>query len=299
MRRRRKRGAEVKLRHASRSSSGARRVFPERRRESHCARRGRGRARRRERRVHALERTPRRNAPCSATKRRSARRRPRCRGGAGARTHGSERPSTAWSAQEAPRPAPSSPGQPLVAIVSDRTSGSPRTSRRPRSSRMDVGRTGRDPRRRVPGHGEPRPRRIVLTRDRRPVRAAPAGAGDGNFTKVVQRVPVKIALEHRAGRRSTTARGHRLAVGLSVEVRLPSSEPVRSRSHRRGRATASTFARVLIIIAVMLAVMLEIIDTSIVNVALPSMMGNLGREPRREPTGSSPATSSRTSSSSR
>jgi len=34
--------------------------------------------------------------------------------------------------------------------------------------------------------------------------------------------------------------------------------------------------RLLIVIAVMLAVVLEIIDTSIVNVALPSMMGNLG-----------------------
>ena len=34
--------------------------------------------------------------------------------------------------------------------------------------------------------------------------------------------------------------------------------------------------RVLIVFSVMLAVMLEIIDTSIVNVALPSMMGNLG-----------------------
>ena len=36
------------------------------------------------------------------------------------------------------------------------------------------------------------------------------------------------------------------------------------------------FRRLLIVISVMLAVVLEIIDTSIVNVALPSMMGNLG-----------------------
>ena len=34
--------------------------------------------------------------------------------------------------------------------------------------------------------------------------------------------------------------------------------------------------RILIVVSVMLAVLLEIIDTSIVNVALPSMMGNLG-----------------------
>jgi DHA2 family multidrug resistance protein len=34
--------------------------------------------------------------------------------------------------------------------------------------------------------------------------------------------------------------------------------------------------RILIVVSVMLAVMLEIIDTSIVNVAVPSMMGNLG-----------------------
>ena len=34
--------------------------------------------------------------------------------------------------------------------------------------------------------------------------------------------------------------------------------------------------RLLIVISVMLAVLLEIIDTSIVNVSLPSMMGNLG-----------------------
>jgi DHA2 family multidrug resistance protein len=34
--------------------------------------------------------------------------------------------------------------------------------------------------------------------------------------------------------------------------------------------------RVLLVVAVMMAVLLEIIDTSIVNVALPSMMGNLG-----------------------
>jgi len=32
----------------------------------------------------------------------------------------------------------------------------------------------------------------------------------------------------------------------------------------------------LIVLSVMCAVLLEIIDTSIVNVALPSMMGNLG-----------------------
>ncbi|MCA9510374.1 MAG: MFS transporter, partial [Myxococcales bacterium] len=34
--------------------------------------------------------------------------------------------------------------------------------------------------------------------------------------------------------------------------------------------------RILIVFSTMLAVLLEIIDTSIVNVAIPSMMGNLG-----------------------
>jgi len=34
--------------------------------------------------------------------------------------------------------------------------------------------------------------------------------------------------------------------------------------------------RLLIVVSVMLAVLLEIIDTSIVNVSIPSMMGNLG-----------------------
>lgn len=55
-----------------------------------------------------------------------------------------------------------------------------------------------------------------------------------------------------------------------------SAEPVAPPSLTSEEDYRLDLPRLLIVFSVMLAVMLEIIDTSIVNVALPSMMGNLG-----------------------
>jgi len=57
---------------------------------------------------------------------------------------------------------------------------------------------------------------------------------------------------------------------------LPSTDPVREIDLTSEADYRLDLRRFLIVISVMLAVVLEIIDTSIVNVALPSMMGNLG-----------------------
>jgi len=57
---------------------------------------------------------------------------------------------------------------------------------------------------------------------------------------------------------------------------LPSTDPARAVDLTSESEYRLDLRRFLIVISVMLAVLLEIIDTSIVNVALPSMMGNLG-----------------------
>jgi DHA2 family multidrug resistance protein len=57
---------------------------------------------------------------------------------------------------------------------------------------------------------------------------------------------------------------------------LPSNDPASEVDLTSESEYRLDLRRILIVVSVMLAVLLEIIDTSIVNVALPSMMGNLG-----------------------
>ena len=55
-------------------------------------------------------------------------------------------------------------------------------------------------------------------------------------------------------------------------------------------ATYTQSVRLVIMGAVMLGTVMQMVDTSIVNVAVPTIMGNLGRPSIRSP-GSAPATS--------
>src|SRR6266850_5454390 len=75
-----------------------------------------------------------------------------------------------------------------------------------------------------------------------------------------------LTARRRRGSRSACRRGFR---SMSAEV-VGRYELTSEAEYRLD------LPRILIVVSVMLAVMLEIIDTSIVNVAIPSMMGNLG-----------------------
>ena len=93
---------------------------------------------------------------------------------------------------------------------------------------------------------------------------------------MVQRVPVRIAVDSRP------IRQHPLRPGMSVEVTI--ADPLESDGDARAAGSAGQpldrdeiyRARYLIAFAVTLASVLELVDTSIVNVAIPHMMGNLG-----------------------
>ena len=105
----------------------------------------------------------------------------------------------------------------------------------------------------------------------------PAEPAAGNFTRVVQRVPVKIVLDGVSGE------GNAANADAPDAGARPSGRPLGPRARRRPltaeRAVESErlgLRQLLIVFSVMLAVLLEIIDTSIVNTALPAMMGNLG-----------------------
>ena len=124
----------------------------------------------------------------------------------------------------------------------------------------------------------------------------PPDNATGNFTKVVQRVPVRIAITQGLRQGSAAASGHvgrrrtstrskpqrRASRMIDAPIRAPAARPAR-RPTVHGPPSGAIVAaedkykyKYLIAIAVTLAAVLELIDTSIVNVAIPHMMGNLG-----------------------
>ena len=92
----------------------------------------------------------------------------------------------------------------------------------------------------------------------------------GNYVKVVQRIPVRINLD--PGQNDD----HRLRPGMSVD---PESLP-RVGRHRwptpAARPWKPKFNPWLIAVVVALAAFMEVLDTSIANVALPHLAGDLG-----------------------
>ena len=99
--------------------------------------------------------------------------------------------------------------------------------------------------------------------------AFPVENATGNFVKVVQRVPVKIVIDS----------------GLDPNIPLPLGTLRRSRSHREMSAAPvaptpsapwkPAYNPWLIAVSVTLAAFMEILDTTIVNVALPHIAGSL------------------------
>ena len=96
----------------------------------------------------------------------------------------------------------------------------------------------------------------------------------GNYVKVVQRVPVKIRFD--------AGRGYRLGPGMSVVPKVKCDDgrariepPLAPRAGRRHNPW-------LIAITVTLATFMEVLDTSIANVALPHIAGNLSATDGRE-----------------
>ena len=96
----------------------------------------------------------------------------------------------------------------------------------------------------------------------------------GNFVKVVQRIPVRIALDPGQNE------DHLLRPGMSVvpSVQHSMSSATTRRSARRSRLPAAWKPKHnpwAIALAVTLATFMEVLDTSIANVALPHIAGNL------------------------
>ena len=100
--------------------------------------------------------------------------------------------------------------------------------------------------------------------------AFPPENATGNFVKVVQRVPVKIVID------SGLDPNIPLPLGISVVPTVTSDE--RGRRHGGARPDAAwkpAYNPWLIAVAVTLAAFMEILDTTIVNVALPHIAGSL------------------------
>ncbi len=91
----------------------------------------------------------------------------------------------------------------------------------------------------------------------------------GNYVKIVQRVPVKIVLEPGENR------DRRLRPGMNVvpDVYLQMSTAALTLDQDIWRPRYNPW---LIAVVVALAAFMEVLDTSIANVALPYMAGNLG-----------------------
>ena len=93
----------------------------------------------------------------------------------------------------------------------------------------------------------------------------PPDNSTGNFVKVTQRVPVKIVLTRGPDSDHPLAPRHergRLGQGPGIETAPPMAE--------------QGLRKLIITITVIAAAIIELIDTSIVNVALNDMSGNLG-----------------------
>ena len=102
----------------------------------------------------------------------------------------------------------------------------------------------------------------------------PPDNATGNFTKVVQRIPVKILVD--GGQNPTPAapryeRGRGYRTHQTADGTMFSSGPMTTFTPEEVYRN-----RFIIAITVTLASVLELLDTSIVNVAIPHMMGNLG-----------------------
>ena len=100
----------------------------------------------------------------------------------------------------------------------------------------------------------------------------------GNFVKIVQRIPVKIALDHVAGRLHVPSRHER------GRDHFHQVEDVNSTARARGHRDATDELHMetkpainpwLIASIVLLATFMEVLDTSVANVALPHIAGNL------------------------
>ena len=126
----------------------------------------------------------------------------------------------------------------------------------------------------------------------------PAQNASGNWVKVVQRVPVRIRLDEgqdvpplRAGMSASVEVDTGHARGLPRSDRACSGgdrcrQRARGRSPRgrRGMSAAASAAAAppavankgLITVSIMLATIMQVLDTTIANVALPSMQGSLG-----------------------
>ena len=86
----------------------------------------------------------------------------------------------------------------------------------------------------------------------------------GNYVKVVQRIPVKIVLRARPGSGSSAASRH---VGHADH--LYEQQPMTAASEQR------VVNPWIVAIAVMFATFMEVLDTTVVNVSLPHIAGNL------------------------
>ena len=115
--------------------------------------------------------------------------------------------------------------------------------------------------------------------------ALPPENATGNWVKVVQRLPVRIALDpHDRGRRA--ARGPERRRARRHRLPAPRVRPRDGRRRRRHRAGAMSAAvaqgqgadaphRGLITMSVMLASIMQALDNTIANVALPRIQGSL------------------------
>ncbi len=103
----------------------------------------------------------------------------------------------------------------------------------------------------------------------------PPDNATGNFTKVVQRVPVRISVDSGAGPGASASPRHVGRGHDSDQVVAMATLALPARPARLSREEVYRH-RYLIAFAVVSASVLELVDTSIVNVAIPHMMGNLG-----------------------
>ena len=149
------------------------------------------------------------------------------------------------------------PGQPLMAVVALDdiwvTANSKRDPDGEHPSRPDGGSSRWTP---IPGPCLPARVDSIMAGTGVTFSLFPSENATGNYVKVVQRIPVKIVLDEGADK------DHVLRIGMSVETD----------GNRKMKPGTS---RGLIAFTVMLPTLIEIIDTSIVNVSLNHIRGSL------------------------